>query len=151
MKSPYLRALHVFHLLRRPMTLGVRAAAFDARGHVFLVRHTYLKGWHLPGGGVDAGETVEAAVRRELEEEGNLAFASRPRLVSVHFNDAGSRRDHVLFFRADAVRQTAERRPDREIAECGFFPPDALPEGTTPATACRLRELDGREAPDPSW
>ena len=151
MKSPYLRLLHLAHLVRRPLTLGVRVAAFDGQGRVFLVRHTYVQGWYLPGGGVEPGETAEAALRREMEEEGKLSFSGAPQLVSIHLNQSGSRRDHVLFYRIDDVRQTGERKPDREIAECAFFAPDALPEGTTPATLRRLAEQDGRQAPALSW
>lgn len=151
MAGLYLRALHLAHLVRRPLTLGVRGAAFDAKGDVFLVRHTYVSGWYLPGGGVSPGETAEAALARELDEEGRLAFEGPPRLVSVHLNRAGSHRDHVLVYRIDAVRQTGERAPDREIAECGFFAPDALPEGATPATRRRLAEMLNGTAPDPYW
>jgi hypothetical protein len=55
--------------LTRGKTLGVRAVAVDGDGRVLLVRHTYLAGWWLPGGGVDKGETTQAAVVRELREE----------------------------------------------------------------------------------
>lgn len=147
----YLRGLHLAHLARRPLTLGVRAAAFDDAGRVFLVRHTYVRGWYLPGGGVSPGETTETALRRELEEEGHLAFDGAPLLRSVHLNRSGSRRDHVLFYRIDGVRQTRERKPDREIAECGFHALDAMPDGVTDATRRRLDELATNGTPDPFW
>ena len=41
------------------MTFGVRGVIHDAGNNaVFLVRHTYVPGWHFPGGGVEAGETA---------------------------------------------------------------------------------------------
>ena len=137
------RLFHLAHVLLRPMTLGTRCAAFDAEGRVFLVRHTYVPGWYLPGGGVDAGETVEASLRRELREEGNLELEAAPELVGVYFNRGASRRDHVLFYHCRQVRQTAPKPADREIAESGFFALDSLPEGTTASTHRRLAELAG--------
>ncbi|MDY8109189.1 NUDIX domain-containing protein [Fulvimarina sp. 2208YS6-2-32] len=145
------RLMHAGFLLARPMTLGVRVAAFDEDGRVFLVRHTYVPGWYLPGGGVDPGETTEAAARREIAEEGNLTVLEGLRLVSVHFNNTDSRRDHVLLFRADAVLQDAPKTADREIAEAAFFAPSDLPGATTDATRRRLDELRGAAPPDPYW
>jgi hypothetical protein len=43
------RAAQAWFRLRRPLTLGVRAAVFDGEGRIALVRHTYTPGWHLPG------------------------------------------------------------------------------------------------------
>ncbi|NTF32595.1 NUDIX domain-containing protein [Rhizobium skierniewicense] len=132
------------------MTLGVRGACFDAQGRVFLVRHTYISGWHLPGGGVERGETSLQALHKEIREEGNLVATSTPQLVHVYFNNRTSNRDHVLFYRLE-VAQTAAKVPDREISESGFFPLDALPADTTPATRRRLAELTGNGAPDHWW
>jgi len=51
------------------MTLGVRAIVFDEqKNSVFLVKHTYVPGWQLPGGGVDSGETFGQALEKELRE-----------------------------------------------------------------------------------
>lgn len=142
--------VHRFYFLKRGMTIGVRAACFNDNGEVFLVRHTYLPGWYLPGGGVERNETVTQAVLKEMREEGHLEPVVPVTLFHAYHNTRDSRRDHVLLFRAQ-VRQTAPRLPDYEIAECGFFHPDALPDGATTATRARLAELDGRQPPSDFW
>jgi ADP-ribose pyrophosphatase YjhB (NUDIX family) len=145
-----LRVLHVYYFLVRGMTLGVRGACFDEAGRIFLVRHTYVSGWHLPGGGVERGETAHAALTKELKEEGNLEMLEAPQLVQAYFNTVTTRRDHVLLYRV-RVRQGAPRLPDREIAEAGFFALDGLPGGVTPATRRRLAELAGEMSPAEHW
>ncbi|TNM62966.1 NUDIX domain-containing protein [Aliirhizobium smilacinae] len=132
--------LHRFFLLSRGMTMGVRAACFNDRGEVFLVRHTYVPGWYMPGGGMEHGETALEALAKELREEGNLVMTAAPEFVNVYYNSKTSKRDHVLFYRV-TVEQTAPRLPDREIAESGFFALDALPDEVTDATLRRLQEL----------
>ena len=139
-----LRFFHLVFLATRPMTLGVRALVFDEQKRVFLVRHTYVPGWHLPGGGVEAGETMLASLARELAEEGNILMEGEPRLHGVFFNKTISRRDHVAVYVVTRFRQTAPRPPDREIAEARFFARDALPADVSRATLTRLAEaLDG--------
>lgn len=144
------RLFHTFFVLTRSMTLGVRAACFDAEGRVFLVRHSYVPGWQMPGGGVERGQTAREALARELAEEGNLVIEGAPELVAFYFNQRTSKRDHVAFYRA-RVRQTAPKIPDREIIETGFFALDALPAGTTAATRRRLEEVAGARAVDEYW
>ncbi|WP_333610720.1 NUDIX domain-containing protein [Brevundimonas bullata] len=135
--------------MRRGMTLGVRGLAVDGEGRVLLVKHTYLHGWWLPGGGVDKGETTQAAVR-ELREEAGLIAQSEPRLISVHSNERFFPGDHVLVFAIDAFDLT-ERTSHGEIAEIGWFAPDALPEDTTRATRDRLAEIFGGAPANPNW
>lgn len=147
-----IRLFHMVFLLTRPMTLGVRAIVLDrADNSVFLVRHTYVPGWQLPGGGVEPGESAEAALARELSEEGNITLTGPARLVSFHFNRQASRRDHVALYLVDSFRQTGPRAADREIAEAGFFPLDALPAETTRATRARLHEAFGEALRSPFW
>lgn len=142
--------LHRLFALTRGMTMGVRAACFDEAGRVFLVRHTYVPGWYMPGGGVERGETVMAALSKELREEGNLELIGAPELYHVYQNAKASRRDHVVFYKA-VVRQVAPRKPDREIAESGFFSLDALPPDVTAATLRRIRELSGEQPKADIW
>ena len=134
-------------LIKRPMTLGVRGLVIDAAGKVLLVRHTYVAGYFLPGGGVEGGETMVEALTRELAKEGNIELLEPPRLGEIYLNLAASPRDHVALYIVRGFRQTAPFEPNFEIAEAGFFAPDALPETTTRATRARLNEaLEGVEA-----
>jgi ADP-ribose pyrophosphatase YjhB (NUDIX family) len=140
--EPSLRSLlHFFWRFTRGLTLGVRAVVIDAGGKVFLVRHSYVAGWHLPGGGVEAGETLVQALARELREEGNIEVVDAPQLHGVFYNPVDSPRDHVAVFVVRVFRQDPVGRPNREIVERGFFSLDALPKETTPGTRRRLAEV----------
>jgi len=146
------RLFHLYFLLRRPMTLGVRGLVHDrATNSVFLIRHTYVPGWQLPGGGVEVGETLVEALTRELAEEGNIVLTAPPLLKSMHFNRHSSNRDHVGFYLIENFNQTAPKLPDHEIAEAGFFPLDRLPKDTTPATLRRIAEVFAGELVSPYW
>jgi ADP-ribose pyrophosphatase YjhB (NUDIX family) len=146
------RLFHLYFLLRRPMTLGVRGLVHDrATNSVFLIRHTYVPGWQLPGGGVEVNETLEKALEREFFEEGNITFTAPAVLKSIHFNRRASRRDHVGFYLIEAFTQSAAKMPDHEIAEAGFFPLDNLPDGITPATLRRIAEVFEGATPSLYW
>jgi ADP-ribose pyrophosphatase YjhB (NUDIX family) len=137
-------------LLWRAKTLGVRAVALDADNRVFLVRHTYSPGFQLPGGGVEARETALRSLERELDEEGGLETTGPARLIGLYYNPKHSSRDHVALYLV-RVRQTKPRPPDWEIAECGFYPLDGLPEETTAATRAHIREALGFSTPSLHW
>lgn len=130
-----------YALATRAMTLGVRAIVRDDDGNVLLLRHTYVKGWHFPGGGVERGETFRKALEKELAEEAMIALTGEPRLFHIYRNTLTSRFDHVALYVCDEWESIGEKKPDFEIAEIGFFPPDDLPWGTTAATRQRLNEL----------
>jgi 8-oxo-dGTP pyrophosphatase MutT (NUDIX family) len=146
--EPAIRSLlHAYWRFARGLTVGVRGLVFDAQGRVFLVKHSYVAGWHMPGGGVEPGETVMAALARELREEGNIELIGAPTLYAVYFNRRVSRRDHVALYVVRSFRQSAPPQPNREIVAHGFFAPDSFPEGTTGSTRARVAEvLAGRAA-----
>jgi ADP-ribose pyrophosphatase YjhB (NUDIX family) len=135
------RGLHLYWRMSRGLTLGVRGLVLDEAGRIFLVKHTYVRGWHLPGGGVEPGETLLDALARELKEEGNIDLLEPPALHAVYFNTRVSLRDHVALFVVSAFRQPAPPVPDREIMAHGFFATDALPEDTVTSVRARIAEV----------
>lgn len=141
MPRPLRNLLHLYFRLSRGMTLGVRAAVLREEREVFLVRHTYTPGWHLPGGGVEPGESLLQALEKELHEEARIGLTGTPLLHGMFFNRAISRRDHVAVFVVRDFVVEGEKLPDREIAEARFFALDGLPEGTTAGTRRRLEEI----------
>jgi ADP-ribose pyrophosphatase YjhB (NUDIX family) len=138
--------LHLYWRFSRALTLGVRAAVLDANGRVLLVRHGYSEGWHLPGGGVEAGESLLEALTRELKEEGNVKLVGAPILHGIFHHENASRRDHVALYVVREFEWNGEPARTLEIRESKFFAPDALPEGTTAGTLRRLDEI-ARSAP----
>lgn len=139
------RVFHLYWWFARGMTLGVRAVVLDHENRVFLVKHSYVAGWHLPGGGVEVGETFMEALRRELVEEGQIELAEEPVLHGLFFNGHVSRRDHVAVYVVRRFTQDRLPEPNREIIACGFFAVTALPEATTQGTRLRIAEvLEGR-------
>jgi len=145
------RALHLYWRVTRGLTLGVRAVVVDGDGRIFLVKHTYARGWHLPGGGVEPGETAFDALARELKEEGNIELTGPPQLHGIFFNHAVSRRDHVVLFVVRDFRQPAPPVPDREIMAHGFFALAELPGDTVSAARTRLAEVTMGAPVSPRW
>ena len=145
------RSLHAYWRMSRGLTVGVRAVVFDGEGRVFLVKHSYVPGWHLPGGGVETGETIVTALERELREEGNIELTEPPVLHAIYFNRRISRRDHVAVYIVRGFRQLAPPQPNREIVAHGFFAPQALPEDTTRATRERIAEVITGRRPADVW
>ena len=150
--EPFIRPLvHFYWRWSRGATLGARALVIDGCGRVLLIKHSYVDGWHLPGGGVEPGETLLTALARELFEEANIELTATPRLHGIFFNKRISRRDHVALFVVRDFLQKTVPQPNREIIAHGFFAPDALPEDTGRATRARLAEVLGGVAISELW
>ena len=150
--EPALRRLfHLYWRFARGMTLGVRAVVLDGENRVFLVKHSYVSGWHLPGGGVETGETLREALTRELMEEGKIELVGDPALFGVYLNSHVSRRDHVALYLVRHFRQERLPEPNREIVESGFFEMRALPAETTRGTRLRLSEVIENRPPSQTW
>jgi len=126
----------IYTFFVRPVGTGVRVMLIQD-GQVLLVRHTYLEGWYMPGGGIKRGETTEEAARREAREEVG-AELGEVRLLGVYSNFEMNRSDHNVVFLCTDFR--ADRTHDNEIAEVRFFPLTSLPADLQPGHRRRIEE-----------
>ena len=132
----------VWRFFVRPVVVGVRVMMIR-NGEVLLVRHTYVPGWYMPGGGLNRGETLEAGARREAAEEVGAELHNLS-LVGAYTNFKEWRSDHnILFLSTDFSLNGSRDR--HEIAEMRFFPLDALPEGVWPGHRQRLEEYRSQQ------
>lgn len=123
-------------ILLRPLTLGVKIMLVRDE-QVLLVRHTYLSGWFLPGGGVKRSETLEEAARREAWEELG-AKLEEVRLFGIYSNIRSYRNEHIIVFICDSF--TLSDKQDYEIAESAFFPFQSPPPNINNGSHSRLKE-----------
>lgn len=126
--------------LVRPVTLGVCAVVVDDEDRVLLVRNSYRPGWHLPGGGVNRGESALEAIERELQEEVGIVCIDAPQLTAGPlYSQVDHKHDHKFVFLCTNWRKEAHKA-DPEIEESRFFAKDELPGGVSPGVELRLQE-----------
>ena len=142
------RAMRVWWAIRRPLTMGAFVILVRG-GEVLLVRTTYHRTWSLPGGGVQRGETLEQAARREAAEEVGATLGEL-KLLGVYSSFREGKSDHVTVFTCEDGEATL--RGDHEIEAARWFPLDALPPDVAPGTARRVGEfVDGRRSVVGRW
>src|SRR5260221_3275956 len=115
--------------------IGVFALIFDDQGRVLLGLRRDIDWWNLPGGGMEAGETVDEALRREVREETGLEVEVG-QLVGVYSKP--QKQEVVLTFRCQVTGGSLQ--PTEEISESRYFPPNALPENTLPKHRQRIED-----------
>ena len=113
--------LHRYFLMTRGMTLGARVIVQNPQGEILLVKHTYIPGWHLPGGGVDHGEDVETAAKREVYEETGISELSSFKFIGLLANKSISKRDHVAYFISE-TGSNIKLTKSQEIEDIRFVP-----------------------------
>ncbi|MGO1077670.1 NUDIX domain-containing protein [Inquilinus sp. CA228] len=122
--------------------LGVGAFIRDESGRLLLVqrrREPEAGHWGLPGGKVDFGETVEAAVRREIEEELGVVLRLDGLLCLVDQIDRDAGTHWVApVYRAAITKGDPANREPAALAAIGWFALDALPQPLTLATRAAI-------------
>lgn len=136
------KMLHLCFLVTRPLTLGARALIYDESSNaIYLIKHTYQKGWAMPGGGVEVGESGVMALQREIEEETGIIPVD-PILKSLYYNNSVSKRDHVLVFLVDNWTLSANFKVNsKEISDGKWFELDKLPKDVTEDTLHHIKEF----------
>ena len=107
-----LAILHRYFWITRGMTLGVRVVVKNQAGEILVVKHTYIQGWHLPGGGVEHGEDVHTAAIREVFEETGITDLKDFRFLGFEFNRDVSKKDHIVFL---AAKTLEDIRPKKSL------------------------------------
>jgi len=112
----------------------VVALTFDPAGRVLLIEEPWADGWLAPGGACKPGESLDAAVKREIDEEtGVEASPVAPRAVDEftfeHERTGETIGWTLVCFEAIADDPTIDRDPsvdDEEITDIRWF--EHLPE-----------------------
>jgi 8-oxo-dGTP diphosphatase len=126
------------------LALSASAVLRDPQGRIALVRNTYRDGWSLPGGVVDDNEPPADAAVREVREEVGQETVGPVTLLAVQWAARGSGPQQFLNFTFDVgvcENPSVLVPQEEEIAEIGFFPLDALPEGVRPYMRHRIEAL----------
>jgi len=127
----FYRFLHpvrkLYWFLFRPKTYGVKCL-IEHDGQFLMIRNTYgHKKWTFPGGGIEAGESLEAAARREVAEETGVHVPVLRYLGSfLHVHEYKD--DTVHCFYGVAANNAIAIDPV-EIREARWFRADAFPPG----------------------
>ncbi len=142
-------ALMTAKALWAPVALGVHAFIVEPGGKVLLARHSYMKGWSLPGGGIGRGEAPVAALLRELREEIGEVRSDPPELIGVFSRAAGWATNVVMLYRL--TNAEVAFTPNFEVREILLADPADPPPGTSAGTRRRLAEYAGERPPSATW
>ncbi len=117
------------------------------RAALLLMQRSDNAHWGLPGGYVEAGESVTEATAREVAEETGVAVEvgrlvgvySRPETQVIEYPNGDRVQAINLCFEAFAVGEGVITTPEETLAT-GYFSPDALPEPLVPIHVIRIED-----------
>ena len=144
-----IRVIRKYQSLLGISTLGARAIVLNQAEEILLVKHTYQPHWYIPGGGVKRGESVKAALLRELQEEVGITVLEEPQLLGVYHHNYLGVNDYPIIYVIDNFSLTPARSP--EIEQIGWFAYNSLPEMTSPGTRRRLDEYFTKSLVAEQW
>ena len=110
----------------------------NERGEIALVR-TERRGWELPGGQIELGETLTDGLKREIMEECGLRV-ELGRLLHVRSNLSAS----IVIFCFRATYVSGELRPSEETPEVRWAEAETAVELVKHPALCASLRDDGR-------
>lgn len=112
------------HVVRMPKNAAGTIVRDPERGVLLLWRHRFITdtwGWEIPAGGIELGETPEAAAARETIEE--TGWEPGPRRELVHYNPTNGLSDQVFYvFVADGATHVGEPTDAGEAERIEWIP-----------------------------
>lgn len=128
--------------------LIVSAIIINDKGEIFLQKRfkpkaspAYLNVWEIPAGGVDNGEDVVTAIKREVFEESGLIVELVDPKINVHLDNSNGKNDKVQVFEPYLCQQMLET--DHGLGWVGFVFICKVVGGTV--------KMNMEEAKDPTW
>jgi ADP-ribose pyrophosphatase YjhB (NUDIX family) len=125
-----------------PPVLGGASGLIVRDGEVLLIRRgkePYKGHWSLPGGGIERGETIRDAVKREVLEETGLEVDVG--LVAGYREEILGPDEHYLVLAFHCTVTGGELCAGDDAVECAFMDPNALSDVlTTPALSDVFRD-----------
>jgi ADP-ribose pyrophosphatase YjhB (NUDIX family) len=144
------RSFRTIQWLLGASTVGVRTLVINDQGQVLLVKHTYMEGWHFPGGGVLRGESSQIAAIRELREESNVIALGTIEVVGVYFHTVMWANDYIVLYVVKEFTQMPVQLGG-EIAEVQWFALENLPDDLSASTRRRIAEYCDHQPKSDQW
>jgi len=145
----YILQLRQFVGHRPILIVGASVLIVDAENRLLLLKRSDNGCWGMPGGGVEPGEVVEAAARREAREEtaldvGEMALFgifSGPELFYVYPNGDETHNVIIVYLSRDARGQV---RINDEHTEWRWFAPADIPADLSPPIRPIMEQFKSR-------
>ena len=120
-------------------TNGARAIVINKQNEILLVLHSYIPGWHFPGGGVDKGESPREAVIREVREEAGIIVKETPTIYDCYYHKISGVDDIVSLYIIKEFECKSFK--SSEILEAKWFALEQLPADISSASRRRVNEV----------
>lgn len=132
-------------------TVGVKALIINRNMEILLVKHTYMPGWHLPGGGLNPGESPKDAIIREIKEEAAISVKGTLELFHVYAHLILGASDYPILYIIREFEMLPHKPDPKEIAQTKWFHYQALPQDASSSTFERVKEVFDQLPPMDRW